>query len=162
VFWGVWMFGSAVLYPICWLFCNASYLALVCVHSMLVLTSATPGMPYADIRSRGISPPGRSLSRVIPAVRSIRRVRMQVALHTHVRSPVALREHVCTHTVVALSTHEAEYVTCSCATWETIWMRWLSNDITTKGLYSKNGTQIGCDNQGALKVLDTGIIQAKT
>jgi hypothetical protein len=66
------------------------YLALLCARSMLALTSATPGMPYAAVRALGISTPGRSLSRVIPAVRNVRGVRIEVALHTHVRSPVAL------------------------------------------------------------------------
>jgi hypothetical protein len=66
------------------------YPALVSAHCMLALTSATPGMPYAAVRGLGISTPGRSLSRVIPAVRNVRGVRIEVALHTHVRSLVAL------------------------------------------------------------------------
>jgi hypothetical protein len=70
------------------------YLALLCARSMLALTSATPGMPYAAVRALGISTPGCSLSRVIPAVRNVRGVRIEVALHTHVHSPVALRKHV--------------------------------------------------------------------
>jgi hypothetical protein len=70
------------------------YLALMCAHYMLALTSATPGMPYAAVRALRISIPGRSLSRVIPAVRNVRGVRIEVALHTHVRSPVALRARV--------------------------------------------------------------------
>jgi hypothetical protein len=72
-----------------------------------------------------------------------------------------------TQTVVALSTLEAEYIACSSATREAIWLRRLSSDITTMRPRSDDATQIdatqiGCDNQGALKVLDTGVIQAKT
>jgi hypothetical protein len=78
--------GLVLLYDI--------YLALLCARSMLALTSATPGMPYAAVRALGISTPGRSLSRVIPAVRNIRGVRIEVALHTHVRSQVASRARV--------------------------------------------------------------------
>jgi hypothetical protein len=70
------------------------YLALMCAHYMLALTSATPGMPYAAVRALRISTPGRSLSRVIPAVRNVRGVRIEVALHTHIRSPVALRARI--------------------------------------------------------------------
>jgi hypothetical protein len=72
------------------------YLALLCARSMLALTSATPGMPYADMSALGISTPGRSLSRVIPAVRNVRGVRIEpeVALHMHVRSRVASRARV--------------------------------------------------------------------
>jgi hypothetical protein len=55
------------------------YLALMCAHYMLALTSATPGMPYAAVRALRISTPGRSLSRVIPAVRNVRGVRIEVA-----------------------------------------------------------------------------------
>jgi hypothetical protein len=65
--WSIWCFAVyrrlvlvAVLYPTCWFFCNISYPALVCARSMLALTSATPGMPYADVRALGISSPGRS------------------------------------------------------------------------------------------------------
>jgi hypothetical protein len=70
------------------------YLALLCARSMLALTSATPGMPYAAVRALGISTPGRSLSRVIPAVRNVRGVRIEVALHTRVCSQVASRARV--------------------------------------------------------------------
>jgi hypothetical protein len=70
------------------------YLALLCARSMLPLTSATPGMPYADVSALGISTSELSLSRVILAVRNVLGVRIRVALHTHVRSPVALRKHV--------------------------------------------------------------------
>jgi hypothetical protein len=75
--------GSSVIYP-----------ALVSARFILALTSATPGMPYADVRALGISTPGRSLSRVIPAVRSVRSVRSPVALREHVRAHVALRARV--------------------------------------------------------------------
>jgi hypothetical protein len=70
------------------------YPALVCARCMLALTSATPGMPYAAVRALGISTPGRSLSRVIPAVRTVRGVRIEVALHTRVCSQVASRARV--------------------------------------------------------------------
>jgi hypothetical protein len=70
-----------------------------------------------------------------------------------------------TQTVVALSTLEAEYIACSSATREAIWLRRLASDITIRTPeHPKDSepTQIGCDNQGALKVLDSGVIQAKT
>jgi hypothetical protein len=70
------------------------YLALLCARSMLALTSATPGMPYAAVSALGISTPGRSLSRVIPAVCNVRGVRIEVALHTHVCSQVSSRARV--------------------------------------------------------------------
>jgi hypothetical protein len=69
---------------------------------MLALTSATPGMPYAvPVHALGISTPGRSLSRVIPAVGNVCGVRIEVALHTHVRSPVAFRKHVRSQVVLS-------------------------------------------------------------
>jgi hypothetical protein len=67
------------------------YLALLCARSMLALTSAAPGMPYADVSALGISTAELSVSRVIPAVRT---VRLQVALHKHVRADVVLRARV--------------------------------------------------------------------
>jgi hypothetical protein len=70
------------------------YPALVSTRCMLALTSATPEMPYVPVRTLGISTPGPSLSRVIPAVRNVRGVRIEVALHTHVRSQVALRARI--------------------------------------------------------------------
>jgi hypothetical protein len=77
--------GSSVIYP-----------ALVSARFILALTSATPGMPYADVRALGISIPGRSLSRVIPAgaVRTVRSLRSPVALREHVRAHIALRARV--------------------------------------------------------------------
>jgi hypothetical protein len=70
------------------------YLALLCARSMLALTSATPGMPYADVSALGISTSELFLSRVIPAVCGVRGFHLQVSLHTHVCSPIALRKHV--------------------------------------------------------------------
>jgi hypothetical protein len=63
--------GSSVIYP-----------ALVRARSILALTSATPGMPYAvHVRALAISKSGRSRSLVKPTVCS---VRSQIALRTRV------------------------------------------------------------------------------
>lgn len=68
--------------------------------------------------------------------------------------------------VVALSTLEAEYVACSDATREALWLRLLHFEILNT--YSPNVLQspltvpIGCDNQGALKLLETGVVRQKT
>jgi hypothetical protein len=74
--------------------------------------------------------------------------------------------HSKTESVVALSTLEAEYIACLNATREAIWIRRLAQDFASenKGLSSgsESPVKVGCDNQGALKLLDTGVVQAKT
>jgi hypothetical protein len=54
--------------------------------------------------------------------------------------------------VVALSTLEAEYIACSDATREAIWLKRLLAEITTKLGDDLGPTPIGCDNQGAVKL----------
>jgi transposase InsO family protein len=66
-------------------------------------------------------------------------------------------------TVVALSTLEAEYIACSDATREAIWLRRLQAEIDRLGDPTKSTpTPISCDNQGALKLIATGVLKAKT
>ena len=73
-----------------------------------------------------------------------------------------------TQTVVARSTPEAEYIACSDAVREAIWVRKLLQDMleaTPTKLTEPDGpaaVQIGCDNQGALKLIETGISKQKT
>jgi hypothetical protein len=73
--------------------------------------------------------------------------------------------HSKSQSVVALSTLEAEYIACSNATREALWLQRLEADFTLaliKGKSHSTPVKIGCDNQGALKLLETGVIQAKT
>jgi len=68
-----------------------------------------------------------------------------------------------TQPVVALSTLEAEYIAASDATREAIWLKRLSTELTQ--LQEKaidNAAKMGCDNQGALNLIKTGVIKAKT
>lgn len=71
-------------------------------------------------------------------------------------------------TVVALSTLEAEYIACSDATREAIWLRRIYQDIlnSTPGLHGETipttPVPLGCDNQGALKLIETGVSKQKT
>jgi hypothetical protein len=85
---GVWFWW---LYYIASVDSSVIYPAVVCARSMLALTSATPGMPYADVSALGISTSGRSLSQVKPTVGG---VQSPVALRVHVRKHVALRMRV--------------------------------------------------------------------
>jgi hypothetical protein len=73
--------------------------------------------------------------------------------------------HSKSQSVVALSTLEAEYIACSNATREALWLQRLEADFILaliKGKSHSTPVKIGCDNQGALKLLETGVIQAKT
>ena len=69
-----------------------------------------------------------------------------------------------TQSVVALSTLEAEYIACSDATTEALWLRQLEATILTA--IDRNTTPrtvpIGADNQGALKLIKSGVIKQKT
>jgi hypothetical protein len=66
-------------------------------------------------------------------------------------------------TVVALSTLEAEYIACSNATREALWLKRLVNDVLSVAKLPPVTTiPIGCDNQGALNLIDTGVVKAKT
>jgi hypothetical protein len=64
--------------------------------------------------------------------------------------------------VVALSTLEAEYIACSDATREAIWLRRLLSNIQGREEESMEPVTIGCDNQGALKLIESGVVRAKT
>lgn len=71
-------------------------------------------------------------------------------------------------TVVALSTLEAEYIACSDATRKAIWLRRIYQDILDAAAILKGENVVttpvplGCDNQGALKLIETGVSKQKT
>ena len=72
-------------------------------------------------------------------------------------------------TVVALSTLEAEFIAASNATREAKWLRLLEADmlsITERNEDTREATPppmvLWADNQGALKLIETGIVQAKS
>jgi hypothetical protein len=67
-------------------------------------------------------------------------------------------------TVVALSTLEAEYIACSDATREGLWLQRLHQDIisSTNITFYIEPMPIMCDNQGALKLIETGVVKQKT
>ena len=69
-----------------------------------------------------------------------------------------------TQSVVALSTLEAEYIACSDATREALWLRQLEADIlqVTNLEQSLRTVPIASDNQGALKLIATGVTKQKT
>ena len=62
--------------------------------------------------------------------------------------------------VVALSTLEAEYIACSHATQKSLWLKRMFKEAAD-GMAVKisNGpVPIGCDNQGAIKLIATGVV----
>jgi hypothetical protein len=61
--------------------------------------------------------------------------------------------------LIAMSTLEAEFIACSEASREAKWLLQLQNDIHGKDLPP---LPINCDNQGALTLISTGIIKART
>ena len=65
--------------------------------------------------------------------------------------------------VVALSTLDAEYIACSDATRETLWLRELKADILKVGNSERipRTVCIASDNQGALKLIATGVTKQK-
>ena len=69
-----------------------------------------------------------------------------------------------TQSVVALSTLEAEYIACSDATHEALWLRELEADILQVGNPERipRTVCIASDNQGALKLIATGVTKQKT
>ena len=83
-------------------------------------------------------------------------------------APGAVHWQSKTQTVVALSTLEAEYIACLDAVREAIWVRRLLADIVGAvfvggiGAASPAALRIGCDNQGALKLIETGVSKQKT
>jgi len=68
------------------------------------------------------------------------------------------------HSVVALSTLEAEYIACSHATRESLSLRRILEEAATTILIniSKGPVPIGCDNQGAIKLITSGVVKQKS
>jgi len=65
---------------------------------------------------------------------------------------------------VALSTLEAEYIACSHATRESLWLRRMMKEAAG-GMAVKivdGPVPIGCDNQGAIKLITSGVIRQKS
>jgi len=66
--------------------------------------------------------------------------------------------------VVALSTLEAEYITCSHATRESLWLKGMTKEAAD-GMsvqVSEGSVPIGCDNQGALKLIASRVVRQKS
>jgi hypothetical protein len=70
--------------------------------------------------------------------------------------PISWRSR--SQTVIALSLLEAEYIGCSDATHEAIWLRRLTREI----IGDQPPVQIFGDNQGVLKLIKSGIVQVRT
>jgi len=66
--------------------------------------------------------------------------------------------------VVALSTLEAEYIAASHATRESLWLkRMLKEAADGIGVKASDGSvPIGCDNQGAIKLITSGVVRQKS
>ena len=66
--------------------------------------------------------------------------------------------------VIALSTLEAEYFACSHTTWESLWLRRMMKEaVGGKAVNIVDGpVPIGCDNQGAIKLITSGVVQQKS
>jgi hypothetical protein len=66
--------------------------------------------------------------------------------------------------VVALSTLEAEYIACSHTIRESLWLRRMLKEAAD-GMavkISDGPVPIGCDNQGAIKLITSGVVQQKS
>jgi len=65
--------------------------------------------------------------------------------------------------VVALSTLEAEYIACSHATRESLWLKCMTKEATDGMSVQvlEGPVPIGCDNQGALKLITSGVARQK-
>jgi len=66
--------------------------------------------------------------------------------------------------IVALSTLEAEYITCSHATRESLWLKRMMREAA-EGMavkISDGPVPIGCDNQGAIKLIASGVVRQKS
>ena len=66
--------------------------------------------------------------------------------------------------VVALSTLEAEYIACSHATRESLWLKRMTMEAAD-GMsvqVSEGPVPIACDNQGALKLISPGVMRQKS
>jgi len=66
--------------------------------------------------------------------------------------------------VVALSTLEAEYIASLHATRESLWIRRILEEVanTMSINISKGPVPIGCDNQGAIKLIISGVVKQKS
>jgi len=66
--------------------------------------------------------------------------------------------------VVALSTLEAEYIACSHATRESLWLKRMTKEAADamQVQMSEGPVPIGCDNQGALKLITSGVVRQKS
>jgi len=66
--------------------------------------------------------------------------------------------------VVALSTLEAEYIASSYATRESLWLKRIMKEAASRmGVRIVDGpVPIGCDNQGAIKLITSGVIRQKS
>jgi len=66
--------------------------------------------------------------------------------------------------VVALSTLEAEYIACSHATREILWLKRMTKEVADamQVQMSEGPVPIGCDNQGALKLIASGVVRQKS
>jgi hypothetical protein len=62
--------------------------------------------------------------------------------------------------VIALSTLEAEFITCSDGTREAMWRSQLEDDMLN--LPAAHKVPIACNNQGTIKFMKSGILKAKT
>ena len=66
--------------------------------------------------------------------------------------------------VIALSTLEAEYITCSHATRESLRLKRMMKEAA-RGMEVRivdGPVPIGCDNQGAIKLITSGVIRQKS
>jgi len=66
--------------------------------------------------------------------------------------------------IVALSTLEAEYITCSHATRKSLWLQRMIKEAA-EGMavkISDGPVPIGCDNQGAIKLIASGVVRQKS
>jgi len=66
--------------------------------------------------------------------------------------------------VVALSTLEAEYIACSQATRESLWLRRMIKEAA-EGMAVKivdGPVPIGCDNQGTIRLITSGVVRQKS
>ena len=66
--------------------------------------------------------------------------------------------------VMGLSTLEAEYITCSHTTWESLWLRRMMKEAAGgMGVKIVDGpVPIRCDNQGAIKLITSGVVWQKS
>jgi len=66
--------------------------------------------------------------------------------------------------IVALSTLEAEYIACSHATRKSLWLRHIMKEAAG-GMAVKiidGPVSIGCDNQGTIKLITSGVVRQKS